>query len=304
MLQYSTDDYECQVQRITNKLRRAKGYNQSVIDWLTSQGLQDIAAQIEGCGTHVGITDIGGVARVVKADFCRQRLCAVCAWRRQARFLAQMYPVIGLLDKQGYRLIFVTLTVKNMGLDDLPAAIDNIMHAYDRLLKRRKIKRAWRGVCRSVELTYNQDDDTFHPHVHMLVAVRPEYFMEPDLYISKTELWQIWRDCLGVDYDPDVSIQTTTDTARAGVETLKYALKPTQAAKAYQAYYYMLKHRRLISFSGVFADLRKQLRYSDFDSILTDTDDLPTGQIITYQLYTWDATGGYYQFTQTFEMEV
>ena len=304
MSNYSTKDFQSQVQSITQKLAQKKAYNRKAIEWLMQEGLKDKAANIEACGEHIGITDISGIAKIVKADFCRERLCSVCAWRRQSRFLAQMFPVINRLEAQGYRFIFVTLTMRNMGLDGLQEAVDVLLHGFELLRKRRKIKRAWKGVCRSLELTYNPERDDFHPHIHLLIAVEQDYFANPSKYITKTQLWQIWRDCIKADYNPSVDIEATDNTAHAGVETLKYSLKPTQAEHAFQAFYYVLRHRRLISFTGLFADIRRELRYSDFDSILTDQEDITQGHPITYQLYTWDASGGVYKFSEEYQLDI
>ena len=304
MRNYNTEDYQSQVKRITQKMAQKKGQNRKAIEWLQDRNLHSKAEKIETCGEHIGITNIGGIAKIIKADFCREKLCAVCAWRRQSKFLAQMFPVIDVLERKGYRFIFITLTVRNMGLESLPGAVDDLMHGYDKLLKRRKIKRAWSGICRSVELTYNQEDNTFHPHIHLLVAVEEDYFSNPDKYITKTELWKIWRDCMKLDYDPDVSIQAADDTAEASVETMKYALKPTQAEVAFHAFYYILHHRRLISFTGVFAELRKQMKYSDFENVLTDEEDIVMSRPVIYQLYTWDASGGFYRFSEEFKLNI
>ena len=304
MKNYNTKDFKSQVEFITEKLAQKKGYNEKAVQWLKDEGKPDKAAKIKSCGEHIGITNIDGIAKIIRADFCRERLCSVCAWRRQSRFLAQMFPGINRLEAQGYRFIFVTLTMRNTSLDGLQEAVNIMIKGFDRLLKKRKIKRAWKGVCRSLELTYNEKENTFHPHIHLLVAVEQDYFMDSSLYITKTELWQIWRECLRIDYNPDVSIQATDNTAEASVETIKYALKPTQADVAFHAFYYILHHRRLISFTGVFAKLRQELKYSDFENILTDEEDVVRSKSITYQLYTWDASGGFYRFTQEYEMEV
>ena len=215
MKNYNTKDFKSQVEFITEKLAQKKGYNEKAVQWLKDEGKPDKAAKIKSCGEHIGITNIDGIAKIIRADFCRERLCSVCAWRRQSRFLAQMFPVINRLEAQGYRFIFVTLTMRNTSLDGLQEAVNIMIKGFDRLLKKRKIKRAWKGVCRSLELTYNEKENTFHPHIHLLVAVEQDYFMDSSLYITKTELWQIWRECLRIDYNPDVSIQATDNKAYA-----------------------------------------------------------------------------------------
>ena len=299
----TTKDYDCQVKRIFQKLEIKKRNNKKVISWLDEIGEDEKAEKIRQCGQHIGITDIDGIAKIIKADFCRERLCAVCAWRRQAKFVSQMNPVIDVMANRGYQFLFATLTVKNTRYEDLKKTVDIMMKGYDRLCKRRKIKRAWLGITRSLELTYNEKERTFHPHIHLLIAVDSSYFDDENKYITSKELSVMWAESVDVDYLPIVDIRKVDNTDRATVETLKYALKPTDATLAYKAFFYVLKGRRLISFCGVFQKIRNELKYSDFENILTD-DVEKKGKKITYDLYTFDATGGVYTFTSKYEINL
>lgn len=302
MKDYNTNPDTSQEQKLFQKLAIKKSYNKQVIEYLCAVHEPDRADRVLHCGEHIGITTINGIAKIVKADFCRERLCAVCAWRRQAKFTAQTFPILSILEQRGYEFIFVTLTIANMKYEKLEKAVDSLLSGYALLRHRRKIKRSWAGIIRSVELTYNADSNTFHPHLHLLVAVPREYFVNRDLYISQGELADMWADCIGACYTPVCHIEKVKgDTTAAAVETIKYALKPTDAKQAFSAFFYILRGRRLISFCGVFAKLRRELKYSDFENILTD--DVDTRRSITYNLYTFDATGGVYRFNNTYTLE-
>ena len=50
-----------------------------------------------------------------------------------------MNPVLENLKSEGDEFIFATLTIKNCYYKKLSAAIDILLKAYDRLLKRKKI---------------------------------------------------------------------------------------------------------------------------------------------------------------------
>lgn len=302
MRDYNTNPDTSQEQKLFQKLAIKKAYNKQVIEYLRAVHEPDRADRVLHCGEHIGITTIDGIAKIVKADFCRERLCAVCAWRRQAKFTAQTFPILSILEQRGYEFIFVTLTIANMKYDKLEAAVDSLLCGYALLRHRRKIKRSWVGIIRSVEMTYNADSNTFHPHLHLLVAVPHEYFINRDLYITQGELADMWADCIGACYTPVCHIEKVKgDTTAAAVETIKYALKPTDAKQAFSAFFYILRGRRLISFCGIFAKLRRELKYSDFENILTD--DVDTRRSITYNLYTFDATGGVYRFNNTYTLE-
>ena len=305
---YNTLDYESQVKKILFKTQVKKQLNTSVVSWLRDENQILKALEVEQCANHIGITEINNVAHIVKADFCRNRICNVCAWRRQSKFVAQMFPVLEKLGSK-YEYLFVTLTIRNVKYENLSHAIDILLQGYDKFLKRRKIKRAWVGKVRALEVTYNTDKksksyQTFHPHIHIFVAVEKDYFTNSKKYISHKELVGYWQECISVDYLPDCDIKKVTDTQNGAVETLKYSFKSSTDSTALKGYFYTLKNRRLVSFSGVFADMRKLLKQSDFENILTD--DINTANIsrLAYSLYKFDATGGIYKYYDSLELSL
>lgn len=298
---YITNDFECQVKKILFKTQIKKKLNESVVDWLFQEGETHKAYQVCDCANHIGITNINDVAHIVKADFCRNRICNVCSWRRQSKFISQMFPVLEKIGNS-YEYLFATLTIKNVEYKNLSSAIDELLHAYDKFLKRRKIKRSWVGKIRGLEVTYNKNTQTFHPHIHIFVAVHKEYFSNPDLYISQNELSEYWRECISADYKPICNIEKVTETRAGAVETLKYSFKTSADGTALKGYYYALKNRRLVSFSGVFAEMRKLFKQSDFENILTDDVAPANKEKILYTLYKFDATGGIYKYFDSLEL--
>lgn len=298
-MDYTTETIENQVSKIFQKLAIKKNQNKEIVNYLFSTGQHRKAFTIENCASNIGISSINGKAKIVKADFCRERLCMVCAWRRQAKFIAQMSPVMETMEKRGYQFLFATLTVKNCNQEDIKKTIDVLVNGFANLRKRRKIKRVWKGITRSIEISYNETADTFHPHIHMLIAVDKSYFTNQN-YIAQKELQKIWKDCCWLEYDPVVDIRKVTDITGSVVETLKYSLKPsteTEAIKAFEK----LKGRRLISFTGVFANTRTELKLSDFESVLTD--DIENKKPRYFDLYKFDVTGGVYSFYNRYEFE-
>ena len=287
---------------LLNKLAVKKSYNNKVIKFLLDQGDYERAERVKYCGCNVGVTTVDNFARFIKADFCRERLCQVCAWRRQSRFVAQTIPILSILNSKGYRFIMATLTIKNVCYEELENTIDILLRGYELLRHRRKIKRSWLGIIRSLELSYNSSDDTFHPHIHLLVCVPNTYFYNADMYISTEELSRLWGESIGADYNVICDIRTITEDTTGAVEVLKYSLKPSKAQKPLLAFYEILRGRRLISFSGIFTKIRKDLKYSDFDSVLTDNDLIPQGTSISYNLYRFDVTGGYYNFIERYNI--
>ena len=127
---------------------------------------------------------------------------------------------------------------------------------------------------RAMEVTYNSDKDTYHPHIHCIFAVKAQYFTRG--YIKKSEWQEIWGECCHTDYEPIVKVQTIKNsTAKAVAEVAKYPVKmdelanyqdENKAIKALIVFTKILKGRRLITFGGVFADIKKQLKLDDVET--------------------------------------
>lgn len=231
--------------------------------------------------------DSEGRKDLFSADSCRVRLCPLCSWRRSLKNYHNTRKIIEWLqahrelDKVGsFDFIFVTLTVKNCGGSELSSTLDALFAAVKRLYQRQEIKGVWLGAVRNLEITHNvcltsKDYDTYHPHFHMLVAVRPPYFKRG--YITQARLSELWREALRVEYTPVVDIRRVKavegqSLAGAIAECSKYASKPgdyilpedwdlTQATV--RVLDPSLSGRRLINYSGIFREVKALLKLED-----------------------------------------
>ena len=130
------------------------------------------------------------------------------------------------------------------------------------------------GYIRAMEVTYNQEEDTYHPHIHCIFAVKAQYFTKG--YIKKSDWQYIWGECCNTEYEPIVKVQTIKNsTAKAVAEVAKYPVKMDEIAnyqdekkaiKALIVFTKILKGRRLITFGGVFAKTRKLLNLDDIET--------------------------------------
>lgn len=292
----SPKTYGERARKLFSKLQIKKGYNLDVIEFLKAEREYIRADRIESCGTYLELVREGDIPKILRANFCRERLCHVCAWRKQSKFVAQVSPVLEELSAQGFEYIFVTLTLRNSSADDLRGALDQFMKAYNKFLGRKQIAQSFAGVIRSLEITYNDKEDTFHPHVHCLVAVDDDYFKNPGKYLSQKDICNIWKECAQVDYTPVCYVEKVTENQRAELETLKYCVKPSKHRQAIEVFYRVLKGRRLVSFSGVFAQYRKRIE-SEVERL---TDNISPGKY-TAVCYKFDPTGGVYKYYKTYE---
>jgi hypothetical protein len=210
-----------------------------------------------------------------------------------------MKPVIAELE-QHYKLIKLELTIKNCKADELSETIDLLFEAWKRLRRTKKWKGfAVGGEIRALECSYNQKDDTYHPHFHICVAAEKEYSPQTLGYIGHWELVEMWREACGVGYFPSVRIQS----AKNLVDTVKYALKPfsntieerEKAVSVLQVLGAALHGRRLITATGEVQRLRNAYGFEEGGL----TDGAPTPQSATEVSY-WeiDPTGGVYNFVK------
>ena len=129
------------------------------------------------------------------------------------------------------RFLFLTLTVKNVEGEALNSTISQLTKSFDRLFRRAKVKKNLLGYLRSVEVTHNENDNSYHPHIHVLMMVKPNYFSgRGNNYITQKEWSDMWSQSLKVDYAPMVDIRTVKETGKglrgAVLETAKYPTKP------------------------------------------------------------------------------
>lgn len=270
-------------------------------------GLHGRMARVAECGSFLEYHVTPENKILHAANFCKDRLCPMCNWRRSLKIFGQVSQVMDELERQQYRFLFLTLTVRNCSSEDLPATVQLLYDGWRQLYHKHKIfRRSIEGTFRSLEVTRNPKDGTYHPHLHVILAVRPDYFRCG--YIPQSEWSAMWRSCCKLDYQPIVDIRTITPNDKglsgAVAEVAKYAVKssdflrgsPDDMARTAWDFLTALSGRRLCSFTGVFAKIRKQLALDDIESgdlINVDGNDFRDDVAYMIVRYRWAA--GYYE---------
>ena len=195
-----------------------------------------------------------------------------------------------------YRFLFLTLTVRNCTKDKLSETIDSMMAGWNRFLGLKKIEGFNKGYIRSLEMTYNKKDDTYHPHIHALICVESNYFTDEALYLKHEDLINLWQKSAQLDYQPNVRIEILKEKRidrKAYIETLKYSIKPQPEVEGEQLLEYItkLKGRRLISFGGIVKKLRK-LNLDDLNDI--EVDEKPR-KVLAAVIMRMDVNAGVYR---------
>lgn len=258
------------------------------------------ADRVLSCGTWLEFGIFSDKNKLVFANFCKDRLCPMCNWRRSLKLYGQVSAVMDELEKQGYKFLFLTLTIKNCSAMKLSSTIDILLKGFTKLFHdNRRVKKAVKGFFRSLEITKNKQTGEYHPHLHCILAVKSTYFKGD--YITQAEWAEIWQKCIDTEYLPIIDIRRIKSGGKgvsgAVREVAKYSVKGSdflnssdidETAETVSDFLKALSFRRLVSFTGVFADIRKQMKLDDIEDgnlIQTDIDNIRSDVAIAIVRY-------------------
>ena len=259
------------------------------------------AVRVADCGSVLSFRKVDGdKLKLHRANFCRVRMCPMCSWRRSLRVFSQVQEITTeLLKEKEFGFLFLTLTVKNCEADELSDTITALLQAYTKLTNRKRFKAAVKGTFRALEVTYNEKDNTFHPHIHAVLLVNKSYFTDKT-YIKHTDWVDLWQGCLGLDYAPMVNIKRIKKddltVGRAIAETAKYAVKESDFISdndklmdyLLTTFDHALAGRRLVDFTGKFREAKRALKLGDTENgDLVNTSDEKVESVTEEQLVTY-----------------
>ena len=253
-----------------------------------------------------GHTDAGTV-KLSKANFCKDRLCPMCAWRRSKKIYSQVHSCVDYI-KNDYQFIMLTLTVRNVSASYLSDTIDHLNNSFAKMIKYKAFKRICKGYLKVLEITYNRERDDFHPHFHVLIAVDNGYF-KSDYYLKQSDFLSMWQkatkdksitqvDVRKIHYNPNRPELSTISSAVA--EVAKYTVKPSDyiftdsrflTDKVVYTFSTVLHRRRIVSFGGIFEVVRKCLGFVkdvfEDDDLLHTDDKAKDGEFVSFSKYVW-----------------
>lgn len=221
------------------------------------------------CATDLWIDTETG--QITGANFCKQRLCPVCNYRRSTMLWHKVKEVLQEIDNE---LIFITLTVRNCDGKDLEKTINNILKAFHKLTSRKTWRKNFIGFIRGLEITYNSEAQTFHPHIHILAVATENYFEENYVDVHTLRNW--WTESAELDYYVQVDIRKVSDKDNAIAEVVKYSVKMAdilqgetdeKKLQATQVLASCIVGRRLMSTGGIIKKLSKELKIDISDEV-------------------------------------
>ena len=255
-------------------------------------GMDVRAQRVRDCGSFLEFIATLDARYLHRANFCKDKLCPLCNWRRSLKMFAQVSQIMDVLEKDGYRFLFLTLTVRNCPADGFGQALTDLLSGWKAMQNRKPFSGKGSqilGTLRILETTYNAAEKTYHPHLHIVLAVKPSYF-KGGHYITQAKWVEYWRAAMKLDYDPIVHVETVKPIqdngyGKAVAEVSKYPFKSAdwynregeEQLDVVSTLFKGLHGRRLTGFSGVFREARNRLALDDVedgDLVHTDIDQL------------------------------
>ena len=265
----------------TGKVRpwkKRKTQSQLLAESYSRLEMEKRSVRVNECGSLLEFARCpeGHETRLVRAYFCRDRLCPMCQWRRSLIVAHQVRLVThtAVVRNPDLRFIFLTLTTKNVSGESLKDEISKFTEGWKRFINHRRFKGSVEGWIRALEVTHNLKRDSYHPHFHVLIAVPSRYFKDKR-YISQKEWGQLWKSAMRLDYNPVVDVRIvrarkpSDDMGAVSAELIKYASKPEDyivpdneavTDDAVMILFESLKGRRLLGWGGVLKDIWRELK--------------------------------------------
>lgn len=295
-------------EEIQGKFTDKKVFSSILADTYFELGFDKRAYLVADCGSFLQFQVSNSGRKLTASNFCRDRLCPMCNWRRSLKVFSQVSQVMDLLEKKGYLFLFLTLTLRNSSIDSYSDMVQTLFDGWRFFYhKHSAVKNTILGSFRSVETTINQKDHTFHAHIHCPIAVSSDYFTRG--YITQKQWSNWWRESCKLDYNPVVDIRRfkpkpgSVGIGSAVAEAVKYSVKNMDflvdsgfwRPRYVEALLDGLRGRRLVGMTGCFKEVHKQLKLDDPENgDLAEVDGIQLREDVNYMIVRYGWKNGVY----------
>jgi plasmid rolling circle replication initiator protein Rep len=284
--------------------REKKQNSLKVSDSYMRLGQDKKAKNIRWCSSSLSF-EVGetGSKTLCAANFCKERLCPMCQWRKSLKVFWQVSRVMDVaqVENRNHVPLFLTLTVKNCYADGLKDTVSMILNGWYQFTKHSKTKNIVQGWFRALEITYNQVKDEYHPHLHVILMVDKSYFVGK-YYMQTAEWVQLWRTAAKLEYDPVCDIRKVKqgkEKHKAVAEVAKYVTKDKdyiledldQMDEVVDALSSAMYQRQLFAFGGTLKKIARRLNVDeveDGDLVHIDEDKIRTDVAKVIETYDWN----------------
>lgn len=276
------------------------------------------AERLASCSTFLQFKVYNnGEKKLSSMNSCHVRLCPICSWRRSLKVYANIRKVAEYLTNQSERrYILVTLTVPNCDAEHLSEVLNKMYKGFNRFNQLKAVKSAFTGFYRALEVTRNCDINsssygTYHPHFHVLFSCKKSYFTSR-YYLSKDAILEMWERSIRRDELDHLWVKVPLkdspwicdirkvrgDLGKSCAEVAKYTVKSSDiiipddlelTSEVARALDEALERRRLVSYGGELADVRRLLQLDDEETgdLVHVDEEVPTEEDYKIVNYFW-----------------
>lgn len=229
--------------------------------------------KIKNCSTFVEFlyTEDFEKKKLLKSNSCNNRFCPVCAKNKSVKDAIAMKIISNYVKSLKRAFIFVTLTAPNCKGEDLKEEINKYNDSFKLMFKRKEFKFV-KGFVRKLEVTYNQEKDTYHPHFHILISVLPSYFTQTTQYLTRDKWLKNWQEVMNDFSITQVDVRRIKEN-KNGVdnsilELTKYIAKDSNylnSVDVFKNFYLGLKGKRMFSYGGDFKIARQLFKNGELE---------------------------------------
>ena len=226
--------------------------------------------------------------KLMKSNSCKNRFCPMCSWRKAKKdALKNSIIMKKLIADNQYAFLFLTLTAANVPGEELEKEIKDYVVAFKRLTKLKEFQKINIGYIRKLEVTYNKEKNTYHPHYHILLCVNKSYFTSRD-YIKQKKWLTMWQRAKRDKTITQVDIRKIelNKEDKSFLEISKYTAKDSdylQSQEVFNVFYDSLKGKQVITYNFIFKELAKKYDNGELDYLK----DIDKTDYIYKLIYEW-----------------
>ena len=231
------------------------------------------------------------ILRLHRINLCRERLCLNCQLVNSRNLIKQLFwSVPRLKIPQENSLQFVTLTVPNCDGQDLKKVIQYMVKRQTAFFRHYKIK----DYFRSIEITYNKEKDTYHPHIHAIAIIAKNsgfpFYDNKKGERGANDLQLTWYKWYGIpnEYGYNQATAYPLYNTKAIFEVCKYVTKveDLEAENVLQVLNNQLKGLRLKTPCGQFKELSRAYKAECMTVKLQELKELENAEkVLVHMLY-------------------
>ena len=227
--------------------------------------------------------------KLMMANSCNNRFCPMCAYRKARKEgLKHMIMMKKLKIDKKYSFIFLTLTAPSVTGEELENEIKDYAKAFKRFSELKEFQKINLGYIRKLEITYNSEKNTYHPHYHLILCVNKSYFKSRD-YIKQKKWLEMWRLSKRDKRITQVDIRKIelNKEDKSFLEISKYTAKDSdylQSQDVFNVFYDALKGKQVITYNSIFKELAKKYDNGALD-YLKDIDETKYVYRVIYKWY-------------------